>query len=133
VCVIDDTWATVGSDNVNRRSWTHDSEVSCAVVDQADSRFAGDLRRFLWAEHLGLSADDPDLRDARRGFEVWQHSARRLDEWHEHHRGARPVGRARSHAPESSGSAVRAANELLYRGLLDPDGRPLGYRRSGRY
>ena len=33
VRVIDDEWATVGSDNLNRRSWTHDSELSCAVVD----------------------------------------------------------------------------------------------------
>ena len=33
VRVIDDKWATVGSDNLNRRSWTHDSELSCAVVD----------------------------------------------------------------------------------------------------
>ncbi len=35
VCVIDDTWAIVGSDNFNRRSWTHDSELSCAVIDEA--------------------------------------------------------------------------------------------------
>ncbi len=34
VCVIDDIWATVGSDNLNRRSWTHDSELSCAVFDE---------------------------------------------------------------------------------------------------
>ncbi len=34
VCVIDDAWASVGSDNFNRRSWTHDSELSCAVIDQ---------------------------------------------------------------------------------------------------
>ena len=31
VCVIDDHWASVGSDNFNRRSWTHDSEASAAV------------------------------------------------------------------------------------------------------
>ena len=33
VCVVDDVWASVGSDNFNRRSWTHDSELSCAVLD----------------------------------------------------------------------------------------------------
>jgi phosphatidylserine/phosphatidylglycerophosphate/cardiolipin synthase-like enzyme len=35
VCIVDDTWAIVGSDNFNRRSWTHDSELSCAVLDEA--------------------------------------------------------------------------------------------------
>ena len=33
VAVIDDVWACVGSDNLNRRSWTHDSELSGAVLD----------------------------------------------------------------------------------------------------
>ena len=33
VCVVDDVWMAVGSDNLNRRSWTHDSELSCAVID----------------------------------------------------------------------------------------------------
>src|SRR4051795_2754993 len=43
VCVVDDTWASVGSDNFNRRSWTHDSELSCAVLDETpDERPPGD-------------------------------------------------------------------------------------------
>src|SRR3954464_724075 len=33
VCVVDDTWVSVGSDNFNRRSWTHDSELSSTVLD----------------------------------------------------------------------------------------------------
>jgi phosphatidylserine/phosphatidylglycerophosphate/cardiolipin synthase-like enzyme len=32
VCVVDDEWFTCGSDNFNRRSWTSDSELTCAVV-----------------------------------------------------------------------------------------------------
>ena len=33
LCVVDDVWAAVGSDNFNTRSWTHDSELTAAVVD----------------------------------------------------------------------------------------------------
>ena len=75
VCVIDDVWATVGSDNFNRRSWTHDSELGLAVLDEARDerapvdpgglgdgarRFARDLRLALAREHLGRAADDVD-------------------------------------------------------------------------
>ena len=71
VCVIDDVWASVGSDNINRRSWTHDSELSCAVIDDARDerapqvvdrfghgarRFARDLRLELAREHLDRAA-----------------------------------------------------------------------------
>src|SRR5207245_957847 len=43
LCVIDDVWMAVGSDNLNRRSWTHDSELSCAVLDPArDTRHPRD-------------------------------------------------------------------------------------------
>ena len=59
VCVMDDVWATVGSDNFNRRSWTHDSELSAVVVDEASpvgapgtSAYARRLRLVLAAEHL---------------------------------------------------------------------------------
>ena len=57
-CVVDDTWATIGSDNFNRRSWTHDSELSAVVVDTAGD-YARTLRLTLAAEHLGRAPDDP--------------------------------------------------------------------------
>ncbi len=38
VCIVDDTWSIIGSDNFNRRSWTHDSEIGCAVLDLARRR-----------------------------------------------------------------------------------------------
>ena len=57
VCVIDDIWASVGSDNFNRRSWTHDSELSCGVVlDERD-----------YARSLRLHAGRRAPRPARRG------------------------------------------------------------------
>ena len=63
VCVIDDWWATIGSDNFNRRSWTHDSELSALVLDTAGSDhspYARRLRLTLATEHLDrrLGPDD---------------------------------------------------------------------------
>ena len=34
VCVVDDVWASVGSNNFNTRSWTHDSELVVAILDE---------------------------------------------------------------------------------------------------
>ncbi len=41
ICIVDDTWFTCGSDNFNRRSWTSDSELTCAVVDTTSDDTAG--------------------------------------------------------------------------------------------
>src|SRR5215212_1075367 len=90
VCVVDDTWCSIGSDNLNLRSWTHDSELSCAVLDGTPDgrvpedpgdrgdgarRFPRDLRLRLWAEHLGTPQDDPRLLDADEGMVAWREVA----------------------------------------------------------
>lgn len=145
VCVVDDFWCTVGSDNVNLRSWTHDSELACAVVPdhrsdardqpQRERTLAQDLRLRLAREHLDRSPDDDgDLRDPIEAFDAFAESARRLDAWVSAGRvGPRPPGRLRPYAPPTLGRATRTLATPLYRTLLDPDARPRRLRRSGEF
>ena len=115
VCIIDDVWTSVGSDNINRRSWTHDSELSCAVLDGArDPRppsvvdrfgdgargFARELRLSLAREHLDRGpGDDQDLLDPRSAFAAFADSARTLAAWQAgDRRGPRPPGRLQPHS-----------------------------------
>jgi phosphatidylserine/phosphatidylglycerophosphate/cardiolipin synthase-like enzyme len=83
VCVVDDTWAIVGSDNFNRRSWTHDSELSCAVIDEGAPAGAApyprELRVALSREHLGTGADT-DLGPGM--VKAFRQAAANLDAWH---------------------------------------------------
>jgi phosphatidylserine/phosphatidylglycerophosphate/cardiolipin synthase-like enzyme len=146
VCVVDDVWASVGSDNVNRRSWTHDSELSCAVVDaERDDReprvidrfdtgarrFARDLRLRLAREHLDRGDDDTDLVDPVAVFRTFADSAADLEQWHGGGRsGPRPSGRLRPYAAPHLSGFTRAWATPLYRVLLDPDGRPARLRRT---
>ena len=51
VAVIDDTWSTVGSGNLNNRGMHDDTEMNVATLDPTLSR---GLRLMLIAEHLGL-------------------------------------------------------------------------------
>ncbi|MFF5182584.1 phospholipase D family protein [Streptomyces sp. NPDC000345] len=153
-CVIDDVWASVGSDNVNLRSWTHDSELSCAVLDErTDPRaprdpgglgdgargYARNLRLELSREHLDIEAprtpDAPDpLCDPRSAFDAFAASAAALDSWHDNgRRGPRPPGRLRTYRPPSLAPAVRTLCTPLHRLLVDPDGRPFGMRRRNTY
>ncbi|MDQ2851341.1 MAG: phospholipase, partial [Actinomycetota bacterium] len=148
VCVIDDVWASVGSDNINRRSWTHDSELACAVVDDArDERepavidrfghgarqFARKLRLELGREHLDLD-DDSTLIDPSEAFDSFAASAAALQAWHDGGQsGQRPPGRLRPYAPPGLSRRTLAWATPLYRMVYDPDGRPLRMRFANRF
>jgi phosphatidylserine/phosphatidylglycerophosphate/cardiolipin synthase-like enzyme len=147
VCVVDDTWLSVGSDNFNRRSWTHDSELSSAVLDttrdvreprdpagtgEGARTLARDLRLELAREHLDRAADgseDEDLVDPERFVAALDASAKALDAWHDGGRvGPRPPGRLRPHHAERLSIPTRLWATPIYRVLDDPDGRPLRLR-----
>ncbi len=149
VCIIDDVWASIGSDNLNRRSWTHDSEVACAVIDSTLDRrtpadpggmgdgsrlFARDLRLSLWAEHLGRSRDDPGLLDPISGFNAWRDCASALDAWDgKRAAGHRPPGRARFHEVAPVAPINQSWARVVSRLVFDPDGRPLRLRRVRQF
>ena len=137
VCVIDDTWACVGSDNANRRSWTHDSELSCAVLDtargEADS-WARSLRIDLAREHLGDGASVQDLIDPVRAFDAFRHAAAELDSWHTGGRlGQRPPGQLRTYTQPPLSRWTRLWSSPMYRLLYDPDARSAGRRRANLF
>lgn len=126
VCVIDDVWACSGSDNFNRRSWTHDSELSCAVLDE-EGVFARDLRLRLMREHLDRADDgseDGGLADPATAVDEIVASAQALEDWYASgRRGPRPPGRLRPNRAEKLGLLTRLWAEPAYRLFYDPDGR----------
>jgi phosphatidylserine/phosphatidylglycerophosphate/cardiolipin synthase-like enzyme len=152
VCAVDDVWASVGSDNFNRRSWTHDSELSSAVLDTTrDPReprdpagtgdgartFARDLRLELAREHLDRAADgseDDDLIDPDAFVAAMEASAARLDTWYAGgRRGPRPRGRLREHSPPRLSLPTRLWATPVYRLVDDPDGRPWRMRLAREF
>ena len=149
VCIVDDIWMTCGSDNFNRRSWTTDSELSCAVIEPTavtpdprgpsmDDRPAGgiarDLRVQLWAEHLGLDRGDPRLLDAQTGLTLWRSTADNLDDWHRGGRTSpRPIGQVRHHTVEPVSRLQRLWAAPIDRLVIDPDARPRRLRGTSEF
>jgi phosphatidylserine/phosphatidylglycerophosphate/cardiolipin synthase-like enzyme len=150
ISVIDDVWASVGSDNFNRRSWSHDSEIACAVLDEKrDSReptdpaglgdgartYARDLRLQLWREHLGRAdGDDRDLLDPEDAVTKFRETAAALERWHSGgERGERPPGRVRPHPRIQPSRTTRLWAEPFYRIVYDPDARTPTMRNAGEW
>jgi phosphatidylserine/phosphatidylglycerophosphate/cardiolipin synthase-like enzyme len=150
VCVIDDLLLVVGSDNLNRRSWTHDSEISCSVIDATPDeraptdpgglgdrarRLARDTRLRLWREHLErVDGNDADFLEPADGFAALSRSAADLDRWHHNgRRGPRPPGHLRRHDPEHVSKWATSSAFALYRVALDPDGRPRKLRHTDSF
>jgi phosphatidylserine/phosphatidylglycerophosphate/cardiolipin synthase-like enzyme len=150
LAIVDDTWANVGSANLNRRSWSHDSELTCAILDgtrderqPADPgglgdgarRFARELRLELMREHLDRDpGDDADLIDPDDAVRALRAAADALDRWHSGGRtGARPAGRLRPHRPETLRWHTKLWAVPLYRVVYDPDGRPWRMRLRRRW
>jgi len=150
ICVIDDVWTSVGSDNFNRRSWSHDSEIACAVLDEERDtreptdpaglgdgarRYARDLRLRLWREHLGRAkGDDRDLLDPTEAVASFRDAAEALERWHAGGgRGERPAGRLRPHPRIRPSRTTRLWAEPIYRTVYDPDARTRRMRSAGEW
>jgi phosphatidylserine/phosphatidylglycerophosphate/cardiolipin synthase-like enzyme len=135
VTIVDDEWCTVGSDNLNLRSWTYDSEISCAVLDQSGAAdcVARRLRLALFREHLDRG-DDDGLADPAQAFAEFARSAVRLQAWHDGgRRGTRPPGRLRPYPLPLLSPVSRWWSAPAYRHFYDPDGRPAALRRAGEF
>ena len=116
VCVVDDVWVSVGSDNFNRRSWTHDSELSSGVLDttrdpREPSDPAGHRRR---RAHLRpRPAPDPGPRapgprpGRQRGRRTARPGAVRRDDRRRAPRRWRTGTRAAGSAPDRRAGSVR--------------------------
>ncbi len=120
VCIVDDEWMTIGSDNLNLRSWTHDSEMTCAVVDP-DGELPRRLRTSLWAEHLGLAEDDERLAGVDGAAHLWRE------------RVGAPGSRIKPHVPAELSRRTTRWAAVAYRRLYDPDGRPRRLRGTGDF
>ncbi len=136
-CVIDHRWASVGSDNLNRRSWTCDSEIACVTVDDRgdqdgpapEDAFPRVLLRTLVAEHLGCTPDEVP-EDPVELFTAMVDCADALDEWYADAEDRRHGLRGRISAPVRLPGRSRARDRAARRaGRAERSGRPPGRLR----
>ena len=148
-CIVDDIWLAVGSDNLNRRSWTHDSEISCAILDETPDerelrdpggigdgarKLARDTRLRLACEHTRGAVDADAMIEPHGWFAALRRTAETLDAWYrEGEHGPRPPGHLRTHVVERVDVASHGIVHWLHTHVLDPDGRPSRLKRSDTF
>jgi phosphatidylserine/phosphatidylglycerophosphate/cardiolipin synthase-like enzyme len=69
VGIVDDSWLTIGSANLNEHSLFNDTEMNIVIHDPAVARAT---RLDLWSEHLQLPAVDLDRDTAEVIDQLWQ-------------------------------------------------------------
>ena len=106
--VIDDRFAIIGSANGNRRSFTHDSEVTAGIFDSAGNSFAKQLRVDLWAEHLNMhsAADRAKLADGVASARYW----------------VSPPAGARIAPYKENANIEWVHTDVTWNNIIDPDG-----------
>jgi phosphatidylserine/phosphatidylglycerophosphate/cardiolipin synthase-like enzyme len=69
IAIVDDSWLTIGSANLNEHSLFNDSEMNLIVCDP---QLARDTRLRLWAEHLERAVEDVAGPPAEVIDTIWQ-------------------------------------------------------------
>jgi phosphatidylserine/phosphatidylglycerophosphate/cardiolipin synthase-like enzyme len=67
--IVDDTWLTIGSANLNEHSFFNDTEVNVVTCDPGLAR---ETRLRLWAEHLERSVEEVSGEPAQVIDELWR-------------------------------------------------------------
>ncbi|PZR73830.1 MAG: hypothetical protein DLM73_09625 [Chthoniobacterales bacterium] len=110
--IFDDKFAIIGSANINRRGYTHDSEQNAGIFDTNKKKrffFAHELRMHLWAKHL--SKRPIDMVDPIASSVHW----------------TKPVGKIVTYVvagqdPPQPFPENIVPNDLIWNIGLDPDG-----------
>jgi phosphatidylserine/phosphatidylglycerophosphate/cardiolipin synthase-like enzyme len=83
--IVDDLAATIGSVNMNRRSWYYDSEIAATITDSPETIRA--LRVGIWRQHLkprGGDVSERELLDPLAALRLWQEAYVKSAPWYDY-------------------------------------------------